>query len=135
MTADLTHRETAEDVAERLRILAQPTRLMVLSLLRSGERSVGEIEKILAVKQPGLSQQLGELRQAEMVVTRREAKSIFYSLADDRVELLVSVLERVLGAGHTHLGELGGPKPAMNPRSAQRREAAVFARVHKAGAR
>lgn len=134
MTADLNQREIAEDVAERLRILAQPTRLMILSLLRAGERSVGEIEKTLGLKQPGLSQQLGELRQAEMVATRREAKSIYYKLADDRVELLISVLERVLGAGHAHLGELGAPK-ALSPRVAtQGREAAMFARIHKQGA-
>lgn len=134
MTADLNQREIAEDVAERLRILAQPTRLMILSLLRAGERSVGEIEKTLGLKQPGLSQQLGELRQAEMVATRREAKSIYYKLADDRVELLISVLERVLGAGHAHLGELGAPK-APSPRVAtQGREAAMFARIHKQGA-
>jgi DNA-binding transcriptional ArsR family regulator len=134
MSADLNQREVAEDVAERLRILAQPTRLMILSLLRSGERSVGEIEKTLGLKQPGLSQQLGELRQAEMVATRRAAKSIYYKLADDRVELLVSVLERVLGAGHAHLGELGGTKAAFPPRGTQVREAAMFARIHKQGA-
>lgn len=134
MSADLNQREIAEEVAERLRILAQPTRLMILSLLRAGERSVGEIEKTLGLKQPGLSQQLGELRQAEMVATRREAKSIYYKLADDRVELLVSVLERVLGAGHAHLGELGAPKASFPPRITQGREAAMFARIHKQGA-
>ena len=133
MTADLSQRETAEAVAEQLRILAQPTRLMILSLLRGGERSVSDIEKELQLKQPGLSQQLGELRQAEMVATRRAAKSIFYRLADDRIELLVSVLERVLGAGHAHLGELGAAKPApAKPRGAGR-EAAIFAQVHKTG--
>ena len=135
MTADLSRRDTAEMVAEQLRILAQPARLMILSLLRGGERSVGEIEKALQLKQPGLSQQLGELRQAEMVATRREAKSIFYRLADDRVELLVSVLERVLGAGHAHLGELGAAKPAAGLARSPAREAAMFAQVHKAGGR
>ncbi|MES3030594.1 MAG: metalloregulator ArsR/SmtB family transcription factor [Pseudomonadota bacterium] len=134
MSADLNQREIAEEVSERLRILAQPTRLMILSLLRAGERSVGEIEKTLGLKQPGLSQQLGELRQADMVTTRREAKSIYYKLADDRVELLVSVLERVLGAGHAHLGELGTPKAPAPPRVSQGREAAMFARIHKQGA-
>jgi hypothetical protein len=48
MTADLSQRETAEAVAEQLRIVAQPTRLMILSLLRGGERSVSDIEPVAA---------------------------------------------------------------------------------------
>lgn len=135
MTADLAQRGTAEAVAERLRILAQPTRLMILSLLRGGERSVGDIEKALQLKQPGLSQQLGELRQAEMVATRREAKLIYYRLADERIELLVSVLERVLGAGHVHLGELAAARPAASKARGPNQGAAMFVQIHRQGTR
>lgn len=126
MTADLTRREDAELAAERLRILAQPTRLMILALLRGGERSVGQIETALQLKQPGLSQQLGALRQAEMVATRREAKSIYYRLADSQAELLVSVLE------NKAIAQPLGNSPARPGPVAADRQSAMFATVHTA---
>ncbi len=127
MSPSLTTKAKAEAVAARLRILAHPTRLMILSLLRAGERSVGDIEKVLKLKQPGLSQQLAELRQAGLVATRREAKSIFYRLADDRIDLLVSVLERLLGRGDQDLGGLPAAQPVSRSASPRSRDAAVFA--------
>ena len=133
MSGKLTTRDNAEALAERLRVLAQPTRLMILSLLRDGERAVSEIEKTLGLKQPSLSQQLGELRQARLVATRRQAKSIYYRLADERVDLLVRVLEQLLGEGETDLSAL-----ALKPRlasPARPRDAAIFATVHAAKVR
>ena len=82
-------REQAEDTAERLRKFGQPLRLMILSLLLQGEKSVSEIDMATGIGQPGLSQQLAELRRAELVTTRRQAKQVFYSIADESVELCV----------------------------------------------
>ena len=92
-------REQAEDTAERLRQFGQPLRLMILSLLLQGEKSVSEIDIATGIGQPGLSQQLAELRRAELVTTRRQAKQVFYSLADKSVELSVRSIEAVFGAG------------------------------------
>ena len=77
-------------MAEKLRVYAQPQRLMVLSYLLEGERTVSQIDAATAIGQPALSQQLAELRRNELVRTRREAKQVFYSLADDTVALCAS---------------------------------------------
>ncbi len=83
MTPLYTSRSAAEAAAERIRIYAQPQRLMILSFLTTGEHTVSEIEEATGVTQPALSQQLAELRRADIVVTRREAKSVYYRLSSD----------------------------------------------------
>jgi DNA-binding transcriptional ArsR family regulator len=125
MNAVLTTRARAEATAERLRVLAQPTRLRILSLLLAGERSVGEIEAALDLKQPGLSQQLAELRQAGLVSTRRQGKVVFYKLAGEQDELLLVVLERLLGGGPTSAVTLARPRGEFVSRHPGG-EAAVF---------
>ena len=69
-----------DEIAELFRSLAQETRLRLLCLLKTGEHSVGEIDSLLAIGQPGLSQQLAILRGAGLVTTRRVAKQVYYSL-------------------------------------------------------
>jgi DNA-binding transcriptional ArsR family regulator len=101
-------REQAEDTAERLRKFGQPLRLMILSLLLQGEKSVSEIDLATGIGQPGLSQQLAELRRAELVTTRRQAKQVFYSLAD---ELSVRSIEALFGAGDPRVALHLGMKP------------------------
>ncbi len=71
--------------ADVLRVLAQPRRLMILDCLRDGEKSVGELAELLKIPQPNVSQHLAALRSQEIVVTRREGNTIFYSLADARL--------------------------------------------------
>ena len=68
-----------EAAADLLRALAHPVRLSLLRTLIDGERSVGEIEQLANVVQPGLSQQLGVLRKADLVHTRREACLLYTS--------------------------------------------------------
>ncbi|MFC3099060.1 ArsR/SmtB family transcription factor [Alteraurantiacibacter palmitatis] len=102
MTAIFENRDIAADVAERLRVYAQPLRLMILSCLLRGERTVAEIGEITGITQPALSQQLAELRRAELVNTRKEAKQVWYALADDRVMSCVQTMEAVFcGQGQT----------------------------------
>lgn len=81
MTPLHTSRAAAEAAAERLRIYAQPQRLMILSFLTTGEHTVSEIEEATGVTQPALSQQLAELRRADIVAARREAKNVYYRLS------------------------------------------------------
>jgi DNA-binding transcriptional ArsR family regulator len=92
-------REQADFAAEKLRKFAQPQRLMILSLLREGEKSVTEIDVATGIGQPALSQQLAELRKAELVTTRRQAKQIYYSLANESVALCVRSIEAMFNAG------------------------------------
>jgi len=65
---------------EELKALAHPLRFRILEVLRDGERNVGEIEEASGIGQPALSQQLGVLRKARLVETRKEAKLVYYSL-------------------------------------------------------
>jgi DNA-binding transcriptional ArsR family regulator len=98
MTVIYESRERANETAERLKIYAQPQRLMILSYLLTGEHPVGEIEAATAIGQPALSQQLAELRRAGFVETRREAKQVHYRLADTRVALCVKCVEAIFEA-------------------------------------
>ncbi len=76
-----TMQEHAGEAARLLKALANERRLQVLCLLADGERSVGEINELLHLSQSALSQHLAVLRQEGLVVTRREAQTIRYSLA------------------------------------------------------
>ncbi len=78
--------------AELLRALAHPMRLQILCRLLDGELPVGGFETELGLKQPNLSQQLSALRDADLVATRRESKSIIYRLHDDRVRIILDAL-------------------------------------------
>ena len=72
-----------------LKALANPARLRIAMHLLDGEKAVSEIEDELGLRQPNLSQYLAELREAGLVTTRREARSVFYALADAQAEALL----------------------------------------------
>lgn len=74
-------RQHAGSAAQLLKALANEKRLMILCLLAEGERSVGELNGLLDLSQSALSQHLALLREDALVETRREAQTIFYSLA------------------------------------------------------
>ncbi len=91
-------RTRAGEVSELLKILSHPNRLLVACEVMEGERSVSQIEAATGVRQPNLSRDLARLREAKLVATRREAKQIFYRLADNRIEALVRALCATFGA-------------------------------------
>ena len=74
-----------DDLIEGLKALAHPLRWRILTTLSGGERNVGELEQATGIVQPGLSQQLGVLRKAGLVATRKDAKLVFYSLAEAQI--------------------------------------------------
>ncbi len=86
-----------EAAAELLRALGHSVRLSLLRALVDGERSVGEIDQMTGVGQPGLSQQLGILRKAELVQTRREAKLVFYRINQARIGEVSALLDAFAG--------------------------------------
>jgi len=81
-----------DEASAFLKKLANRDRLLVCCALVEGERSVRELEDLLGIRQPGLSQQLAELRAAGMISGRKEGKAVFYSLADPKVAAVVSTL-------------------------------------------
>jgi len=66
--------ERAPEVAELLRGIATPTRLLLLYRIAQGEPSVAELEHDLGLRQPGLSQQLAELRRNGLIAPRRASR-------------------------------------------------------------
>ncbi|WP_135501715.1 ArsR/SmtB family transcription factor [Roseovarius aestuariivivens] len=74
----------ATHAANFLKAISHEGRLMILCHLVSGEKSVTELEELLSARQAAVSQQLSRLRLEGLVVPRREGKTIYYSLADER---------------------------------------------------
>ena len=74
-------RSAAADACALLKIMANEDRLLILCELSQGSRNVGELEALLNIHQPTLSQQLTVLREDNLVTTERKGKYIFYSLA------------------------------------------------------
>lgn len=91
-------RGSAVRVTDLLKAMANPSRLMILCQLAEGEKSVGEMEAVIGLSQSGLSQHLAVLRRRGIVATRREAQSIYYSLASKEVEEIMAALYRVFCA-------------------------------------
>ena len=75
-----------------LKALANPDRLLLLCQLAHGEHCVSELEGLLGIVQPTLSQQLAVLRQEGLVATRRDGKQIFYSMASPQALAVMQVL-------------------------------------------
>src|SRR5947209_1165879 len=82
----------AREAAEFLKALAHETRLLILCILREGEKSVGDLERILGLRQPAVSQQLARLRADHLVATRRAGKTIYYRLASEHARHIVGAI-------------------------------------------
>ncbi|WP_337267487.1 ArsR/SmtB family transcription factor [Oryzifoliimicrobium ureilyticus] len=131
--------EKSAEAADFMRLFSTPSRLMLLCHIAQKERSVSEIQHDLDFKQPGLSQQLGELRQAGVVQTRRESRQVYYSIADDRVATVMTMLMHLFCGSDLKDGA-AQPKakpPASAPqitvaKSAVPGEMAHWARLEKA---
>ncbi|MBO7473719.1 MAG: winged helix-turn-helix transcriptional regulator [Ruminococcus sp.] len=74
------------DAAELLKVFGDPTRLRIISALCKSEMCVCDIAKLLGMTQSAISHQLRVLKQARLVTTRRDGKTIFYSLCDEHVQ-------------------------------------------------
>lgn len=85
----------ARRAADFLKALAHETRLLLLCLLAERERSVTELENILALRQPAVSQQLARLRLDGLVTTRRDGKIIYYRINDDDIRRVISVMYEI----------------------------------------
>ena len=90
---ELSQMQSAADQACGLmKVLSNPDRLMILCQLSKGELCVGEIEEILGITQPTLSQQLTVLREEALVSTRREGKNIYYRVQSSPALAVIEVL-------------------------------------------
>ena len=84
--------ENAKRASDFLKALAHESRLLILCILAEGDKSVTELERMLALRQPTVSQQLARLRADGLVATRREGKTIYYSLANDGARVVINAI-------------------------------------------
>jgi ArsR family transcriptional regulator len=83
---------SADEAAALMKSLSNPGRLLTLCLLIDGEKSVAELADKLGTKQPNVSQQLARLRLEGLVAPRRDGRTIYYSIADERVRPVLEAL-------------------------------------------
>ena len=96
--ASLPEAETLTDMAELFQLVGDPTRLKILISLSQHELCVYDLAALIGMSQSAVSHQLRLLKQGRLVKSRREGKSIFYSLADDHVHTM-------LAQGMEHISE------------------------------
>jgi DNA-binding transcriptional ArsR family regulator len=89
-------RPLSEIKAELFKALGHSGRVRALEVLSDGERTVTELVPLVGLEASHLSQQLGVLRRAGVVVARREGSTVIYSLANDQVAELLAVAKRFL---------------------------------------
>lgn len=82
----------ADKATKQLKALANVNRLMILCMLAEGELSVGELNEMIDLSQSALSQHLAKLRSDNLVNTRRESQTIYYSLVDGVAKNIINTL-------------------------------------------
>jgi ArsR family transcriptional regulator len=82
--------------ADLLRAFAQPTRLKILTLLRTGERHVGDICRALQEGQPTVSRHLAVLHRSGVVSARKEGLRVLYRIGDEEVVAILNAIDRML---------------------------------------
>ena len=85
-------RANADAASQFLKALANPDRLMLLCQLSQGERNVSDLESLLGIQQPTLSQQLAVLRREGLVETRRDGKQVFYRISSPAASAVIQTL-------------------------------------------
>ncbi len=78
-----------------LKALSHETRFLLLCLLSDGERSVTDLENALSLRQATVSQQLARLRLDGLVTARRDGKTIYYSIPDDDIKRVITLLYEI----------------------------------------
>jgi DNA-binding transcriptional ArsR family regulator len=91
----------AQLASEFLKALAHESRLLILCLLTDGEKTVGELEELLERRQSTVSQQLARLRLDGLVSARRDGTTIYYRLADEKVEVVLEALYKAFCGGRS----------------------------------
>lgn len=89
----------AAEVAELLKVLSHPKRLLILCQLVEQERAVGDLAALVGAREAAVSQQLMMLRKDRLVRTRRAGRTVFYSLARPDIKALIGFLYQTYCAG------------------------------------
>jgi DNA-binding transcriptional ArsR family regulator len=93
----------ADLIAQRFRVIGEPTRIRLLDRLRDGEASVQELTEALETSQQNVSKHLGVLAQAGIVARRKDGNLVYYRIADESV---FALCEQVCGSLQRQFAEL-----------------------------
>lgn len=93
-----TMQTSARRASDMLKLLGHPHRLMVLCELKMGEKSVSELANKVGVSQSPLSQHLARMRYEDVVETRRDGQTVYYSLKEGEASLLIESLYEIFCA-------------------------------------
>ena len=91
------------EASSLLKALGNEHRLLILCRLLEGERSVGELVRLVGLSQSALSQHLARLRRDRLVTTRRKAQTIYYALAGEEARAVIETLHRLYCGAETAL--------------------------------
>jgi len=83
--------EQVYKLSEFFKIISDSTRIKILSLLRCGEFSVGEIAKALDASLSAISHQLRILKQSNLIKYKKQGKNVIYCIADEHIDLIINV--------------------------------------------
>jgi DNA-binding transcriptional ArsR family regulator len=108
--------ELARAVAERMQVLATPSRVLILSRLKEGSCSVGELAEAVSMQQSAVSQQLRQLRHLGLVVGERRGKQVIYGLHDSHLAELID--QAVFHVEHLRIGDRQPVAPERQPQTA-----------------
>lgn len=111
--------DAAAEAAALLKALANQDRLLILCHLADGEKNVSELQELLGLRQPTISQQLSRLRYEKLVDCRRSGKTIYYRLSSDEAGKLIALLYELYCA----------PRGASRSRKKSRKSKSVAARA------
>ncbi|HFC04621.1 MAG TPA: ArsR family transcriptional regulator [Rhizobiales bacterium] len=89
--------EQARSASSQLKAMAHESRLAILFHLYEGAKSVSQLEALLDMRQPAVSQQLARLRSDQMVTTERRGKQVYYSISSKHAFVIVELLHRLYG--------------------------------------
>ena len=86
---------SAQRASDMMKLLGHPHRLMILCELKMGEKSVGELSKSVGIAQSPLSQHLARMRYEDVVESRRDAQTVYYSLKEGEASQLIQAMYEI----------------------------------------
>jgi DNA-binding transcriptional ArsR family regulator len=95
ITKQISENDSYEQQAQMLKVLTHPARLAILDILRDGEHCVCHMEAHLGYRQAYLSQQIAVLREAGLIMDRREGWNIFYRVTDPRIYTILDAVQEL----------------------------------------
>ena len=90
--------QASDKICRRLKAVGHPIRLGILNALRSGEKNVHQLEALMGTTQSNISQHLSQLRDKDILIARKQANQVFYSVRDPKMFDLLNLMQDVFAS-------------------------------------